>query len=100
MHFSLENYYYLKELENNPHVVANYFKKFLKEMSEPLCTFPLYQRYRDLNGKYYKYSFYYISNFFSISRVITYKQDWEIKDNIIRSSLYQCLDTLIYSEVF
>lgn len=50
MHFSLENFYYLKELESNPHVVASYFKKVLREMSEPLCTFALYHKYRDLNG--------------------------------------------------
>ncbi len=32
-------------------MVANYVKKVLKYMGEPLCTFKLYGKFRDLSGK-------------------------------------------------
>jgi hypothetical protein len=31
-----------------PHAVACFFKKVLRCMGEPLCTFALYPRFRDL----------------------------------------------------
>ena len=43
------NYYYLTQLKEEPHVVGNYLKKVLKYMGEPLCTFALYSRFRDLS---------------------------------------------------
>lgn len=43
------NYSYLTQLEDDPHVVANFLKKVLKYMGEPLCTFDLYVRFRDLS---------------------------------------------------
>ena len=35
-------------MESDPHVVSNFLKKVLKYMGEPLCTFALYGRFRDL----------------------------------------------------
>ena len=49
VHLTMGNYYYLTQLKDDPHVVANYLKKVLKYMGEPLCTFPLYSRFRDLS---------------------------------------------------
>ena len=43
------NYFYLTQITQEPHVVANFFKKVLKYMGEPLCTFALYSRFRDLS---------------------------------------------------
>jgi hypothetical protein len=43
------NYYYLTLLNDDPHVVSNFLKKVLKYMGEPLCTFALYSRFRDLS---------------------------------------------------
>jgi hypothetical protein len=43
------NYYYLTQLNEEPHVVANFLKKILKYMGEPLCTFALYSRFRELS---------------------------------------------------
>ncbi len=43
------NYYYVTLLKQEPHVVANFLKKVLKYMGEPLCTFPLYSRFRELS---------------------------------------------------
>jgi len=43
------NYYILTKMINEPHSVANFFKKILKCMGEPLCTFKLYSRFRDLS---------------------------------------------------
>ena len=43
------NYYYLTQLAEEPHVVSNFLKKVLKYMGEPLCTFALYGRFRDLS---------------------------------------------------
>ena len=42
------NYSYLTQLKDEPHVVANFLKKVLKYMGEPLCTYDLYARFRDL----------------------------------------------------
>ena len=44
------NYYYLTEMIGEPHAVACFFKKVLRCMGEPLCTFKLYSRFRDLAG--------------------------------------------------
>ena len=43
------NYYILTQMVSEPHAVANFFKKILKCMGEPLCTFKLYPRFRDLS---------------------------------------------------
>jgi RhoGAP domain len=48
MHVIMGNYFFLTKLTNEPHVVANFLKKVLKYMGEPLCTFRLYSRFRDL----------------------------------------------------
>lgn len=53
------NNYYLTQLSEEPHVVANYLKKVLKYMGEPLCCYNLYSRFRDLSGNY-KYKITYI----------------------------------------
>lgn len=49
VHMQFGNYYILNEFSHEPHVVANYLKKILKSMGEPLCTFKLYSRFRDLS---------------------------------------------------
>ena len=49
VHVTMGNYYYLTLLKEEPHVVSNYLKKVLKYMGEPLCTFALYSRFRDLS---------------------------------------------------
>ena len=49
VHLTMGNYYYLTQLKDDPHVVANFLKKVLKYMGEPLCTFALYSRFRDLS---------------------------------------------------
>lgn len=46
---SLGNYYYLTEENVEPHAVANYFKKILYSMSEPLCTFKLYPKFKTIS---------------------------------------------------
>lgn len=47
-HISMGNYSYLADLKEEPHVIANFLKKVLKYMGEPLCTFDLYGRFRDV----------------------------------------------------
>jgi hypothetical protein len=49
IHISTGNYSYITELEKDPHVVANFLKKVLKYMGEPLCTYDLYGRFRDVS---------------------------------------------------
>jgi hypothetical protein len=39
-----------------PHAVACFLKKVLRCMGEPLCTFKLYSRFRDLAGKIQSFS--------------------------------------------
>jgi hypothetical protein len=51
VHLSMGNYYYLRELENEPLVVAGFLKKVLNCMAEPLCTFQNYIKFRELIGK-------------------------------------------------
>jgi hypothetical protein len=41
------NYSYLGTLEKKPHVVANYFKLVFMEMGEPLCTYRLYDAFKN-----------------------------------------------------
>ena len=48
MHVVMGNYFYLTQLQTEPHVVSNFLKKVLKYMGEPLCTYKLYSRFRDL----------------------------------------------------
>ena len=50
IHLTMGNFYYLTQLSEEPHVVANYLKKVLKNMGEPLCTYSLYSKFRDLSG--------------------------------------------------
>lgn len=50
IHLQLGNYYILTQMVSDPHCVSNYLKKILKYMGEPLCTFKLYGRFRDLSG--------------------------------------------------
>eukprot|EP00347_Sterkiella_histriomuscorum_P023598 403334044 len=50
IHLQMGNYYILNEMtQDGPHAVANYLKKILKYMGEPLCTYKLYSRFRDLS---------------------------------------------------
>ena len=49
VHMQMGNYYYLQLLKDEPHVVANFLKKVLKYMGEPLCTFDLYERFSSLS---------------------------------------------------
>ena len=39
MHIAMGNYYFLTQLSKEPHVVANFMKKILNNMAEPLCPF-------------------------------------------------------------
>ncbi len=39
-------------MASEPNAVANYLKRVMKCMGEPLCTFKLYPRFRDLSGNY------------------------------------------------
>lgn len=48
VHVAMGNYSYLSALSGEPHVISNFLKKVLKSMGEPLCTFALYGRFRDL----------------------------------------------------
>ena len=41
-HITQGNYYFLTTLSEEPHVVANFLKKILRNMGEPLCTYALY----------------------------------------------------------
>lgn len=54
IHLQLGNYYILTQMVNDPHAVANYLKRVLKYMGEPLCTFKLYPMFRDLSGKHFQ----------------------------------------------
>lgn len=49
VHIQMGNYYYLQLLKEEPHVVANFLKKVLKYMGEPLCTYNLYERFSSLS---------------------------------------------------
>ena len=57
-HLIMGNYFYLTELEDQPHIVACFLKKVLRNMGEPICTFRLYQRFRDLSGNHGKLMIY------------------------------------------
>eukprot|EP00350_Pseudokeronopsis_sp_OXSARD2_P005054 CAMPEP_0170540726 /NCGR_PEP_ID=MMETSP0211-20121228/674_1 /TAXON_ID=311385 /ORGANISM="Pseudokeronopsis sp., Strain OXSARD2" /LENGTH=252 /DNA_ID=CAMNT_0010843237 /DNA_START=769 /DNA_END=1524 /DNA_ORIENTATION=- len=48
IHLSLGDYYYLTEMIGEPHVAANFLKRVLNSMKEPLCTYKLYYYFRDL----------------------------------------------------
>lgn len=48
VHMSLKNYSVLKQMTDRPQVVANYLKRVLQEMSEPLVPFRHYRDFRDL----------------------------------------------------
>lgn len=51
IHMQMGNYYIMSQMSDQPHVVANFLKKVMKYMGEPLCSFKLYTRFRDLSGK-------------------------------------------------
>lgn len=53
MHLQNGNYYIMTQMVEEPHVVANFFKKVLYYMGEPLCTYKLYSRFRDIQGTLY-----------------------------------------------
>ena len=46
-HISLGNYKFMFSVEN-PHVVATFLKSILKCMSEPLCKYSLYEKFKFL----------------------------------------------------
>jgi hypothetical protein len=48
VHINLGNYYYITDENIGPHIVANFFKKVLNCMSEPLCTYRLYYKFREV----------------------------------------------------
>lgn len=48
VHLSLKNYSYLNSLKDHPNVVANFLKKLLQELSEPLIPYANYPDFRDL----------------------------------------------------
>jgi len=48
VHMSLKNYSVLNQMQECPQVVANFLKKVLQEMSEPLIPFTNYSDFRDL----------------------------------------------------
>lgn len=51
IHIQMGNYYKLRLMNEDPHVVSNFLKKVLKFMGEPLATYRLYHKFRDLSGK-------------------------------------------------
>jgi hypothetical protein len=49
IHFSKGNYSIIAEYSDNPHEVANFFKQMLRELSEPVCPYSLYTKFRDFD---------------------------------------------------
>ena len=47
IHLAMRNYSFLTNVKD-PHIVSNYFKTLMREMSEPICTFNLYDRFMSL----------------------------------------------------
>ena len=47
IHLSFQNYHRITQIEN-PNIISNYFKKLLREMSEPLCPFSHYPNFMKL----------------------------------------------------
>lgn len=48
VHLGLKNYAILDDMIETPQVVANFLKKLLQEMTEPLIPFKNYPDFRDL----------------------------------------------------
>jgi hypothetical protein len=46
-HLSMGNYHRLTHIKN-PHVVSNYWKIMMREMSEPICPFDHYPKFMEL----------------------------------------------------
>ena len=44
------NYSFLRELENQPHVVTSYWKRLLRDMKEPLIPYEVYEIFQNLGG--------------------------------------------------
>lgn len=49
-HMYKGDYYYLTNIKD-PLTVAVFFKKILREMGEPLCTFDSYIKFKDINDE-------------------------------------------------
>ena len=49
IHMSQDNFYYLETVKNC-HIVSNYWKKLMREMSDPICPFDQYDAYMDLTS--------------------------------------------------
>lgn len=48
IHLTMGNYFYLTEMGKEPNVAANFLKKVLSNMKEPLCTFDLYYTFKSI----------------------------------------------------
>lgn len=50
VHLCMENYGFLEShMKDEPHVVANFLKKVLREMSEPLIPYDIYDDFLNLS---------------------------------------------------
>lgn len=47
----MEGRYEVLTSVQDPHIVASFIKRLLREMGEPLCTFELYPMFRDTFGR-------------------------------------------------
>lgn len=50
IHLSQDNYFYMtdEKVQNNCHIVSNYWKKMMREMQNPICPFDQYDDYMEL----------------------------------------------------
>ena len=49
VHIAMEDYSFIQTIKD-PNVVSNYFKILLRNMSDPICPFPLYDRFLSLSS--------------------------------------------------
>ena len=49
IHLAMQNYSYITEVKD-ANVVANYFKKLLRKMPDPLCPFNVYEMFLTLRS--------------------------------------------------
>ena len=49
IHLAMRNYSFIASIKD-PNIVSNYFKILLREMSDPICPFSLYDRFLSLSS--------------------------------------------------
>ena len=49
IHLSLRDFAKLGEMNDCPNEIANFLKEILREMTEPVCPFSLYPKFRDMD---------------------------------------------------